>query len=190
MRKHRGSDGRGATAHQNSSQAGRSGVVGGSAIRRLASHAARLHKEKNGRLYRYYLPTRENKEYAGASGLPRLPANELERVVLEQVRRVLRAPTMVAGVIEQATRLDPTLDGAQALKRSPAFGRVASLARRQAEHHGCSRIRGNQMNLGVASAPGLADDLRSAFFSAPVPSGCTLMLVLTSDTASILMRTT
>ena len=27
-------------------------------------------RKKNGRLYRYYLPVRENKEHAGASGLP------------------------------------------------------------------------------------------------------------------------
>jgi hypothetical protein len=55
----------------------------------------------------------DHKKWAGASGLPRLPAGELEGVVLEQVRRVLRAPTWVAGVIEQAKRLDPALDEAQ-----------------------------------------------------------------------------
>ncbi len=70
-------------------------------------------RKKNGRLYRYYLPVRDNKEYAGASGLPRLPAAELEAAVLEQMRRVLRAPEMVAGVTEHATRLDPYLDEAQ-----------------------------------------------------------------------------
>jgi site-specific DNA recombinase len=56
---------------------------------------------------------RENKEHAGASGLPRLPAAELEAAVLEQLRRVLRAPEMIAGVTEHATRLDPSLDEAQ-----------------------------------------------------------------------------
>jgi hypothetical protein len=35
-------------------------------------------RKKNGRLYRYYLPVRENKEHVGASGLPRPPAAELE----------------------------------------------------------------------------------------------------------------
>ena len=70
-------------------------------------------RKKNGRLYRYYLPVRENKEHAGASGLPRLPAGELEAVVLEQLRRVLRSPAKVAGVTENATRLDPSLDEAQ-----------------------------------------------------------------------------
>ena len=70
-------------------------------------------RKKNGRIYRYYLPTRENKEHAGASGLPRLPAGELEAAVLEQMRRVLRASDMVAGVAERAARLDPSLDEAQ-----------------------------------------------------------------------------
>jgi DNA invertase Pin-like site-specific DNA recombinase len=70
-------------------------------------------RKKNGRLYRYYLPVRENKEHAGASGLPRLPAAELEAAVLEQMRRVLRAPDMVAGVAERAAQIDPTLDEAQ-----------------------------------------------------------------------------
>ncbi len=34
----------------------------------------------NGGLYRYYLPTRENQEHAGASGLPRLLASETRSV--------------------------------------------------------------------------------------------------------------
>ena len=54
-----------------------------------------------------------NKEHAGASGLPRLPAGGLEAAVLEQLRRVLRAPAMIAGVTEHATRLDPSMDEAQ-----------------------------------------------------------------------------
>jgi site-specific DNA recombinase len=86
------------------------GIVQGSDGRALTPWYTR---KKNGRLYRYYLPVRENKEHAGASGLPRLPAAELEAAVLEQLRRVLRAPEMVAGVSERATRLDPSLDEAQ-----------------------------------------------------------------------------
>lgn len=70
-------------------------------------------RKRSGRLYRYYLPARENKEHAGASGLPRLPAAELEAAVLEQLRGILRAPGMVADVVTRATQLDPTLDEAQ-----------------------------------------------------------------------------
>jgi Recombinase len=43
------------------------GIVQGSDGRALTPWFTR---KKNGRLYRYYLPTRENKEHAGASGLP------------------------------------------------------------------------------------------------------------------------
>jgi site-specific DNA recombinase len=80
------------------------GIVEGSDGRALPPWFTR---KKNGRLYRYYLPVRENKEHAGASGLPRLPAGEWETAVLEQLRRVLRAPAMVAAVTEWAIRLDP-----------------------------------------------------------------------------------
>ena len=70
-------------------------------------------RKKNGRLYRYYLPVRENKEYAGASGLPRIPAVELESLVLEQMRGSLRSPDMIAKIMEQVARHDSTWDEAQ-----------------------------------------------------------------------------
>jgi len=69
-------------------------------------------RKKSGRLYRYYLPARDNKEHAGASGLPRLPAAELEAAVLEQLRGILRAPAMVADVAGKAIELDPTMNEA------------------------------------------------------------------------------
>ena len=53
-----------------------------------------------------------------------------------------------------------------------------------------ARVRGDEMDLRVPSTTGLADSLRTVFFRAPVPSGCTLMLVLSNDTASILICTT
>ncbi len=67
----------------------------------------------NGRTYRYYLSTRDIHEGRKASGLPRLPAGELEAAVVAQLRRLLRAPEMVAAMIPQAIALDPTLDEAQ-----------------------------------------------------------------------------
>jgi hypothetical protein len=48
--------------------------------------------KQNGRRYRYYVPQRDIKEHAGASGLPRMPAAELESAVLEQLRGHLRSP--------------------------------------------------------------------------------------------------
>ena len=47
--------------------------------------------KKNGRRYRYYVPQRDVKEHAGASGLPRLPAGELESAVMDQLRGILRS---------------------------------------------------------------------------------------------------
>mgnify|MGYP002780456534 FL=1 len=67
----------------------------------------------NGRTYRYYLSTRDMHEGPGTSGLPRLPAGELEEAVVAQLRRVLQAPEMIEAMIPQAVALDPTLDEAQ-----------------------------------------------------------------------------
>ena len=69
--------------------------------------------KKNGCRYRYYIPQRDAKEYAGASGLPRLPAAELEAAVLDQLRTSLRSPQMIAEMIPRALSLDPGLDEAK-----------------------------------------------------------------------------
>jgi hypothetical protein len=69
--------------------------------------------KKNGRRYRYYVPQRDAKEHAGASGLPRLPAAELESAVLDQLRAILRAPNLLGDMLPQAIKLDPTLDEAK-----------------------------------------------------------------------------
>jgi hypothetical protein len=69
--------------------------------------------KKNGRRYRYYVPQRDAKERAGASGLPRLPAAELESAVLDQLRAILRAPNLLGEMLPQAIKLDPTLDEAK-----------------------------------------------------------------------------
>jgi site-specific DNA recombinase len=68
--------------------------------------------KQNGRRYRYYVPQRDIKEHAGASGLPRMPAAELESAVLEQLRGHLRSPDVVRDVLPQAQKYDPTMDEA------------------------------------------------------------------------------
>jgi DNA invertase Pin-like site-specific DNA recombinase len=68
--------------------------------------------KQNGRRYRYYVPQRDIKEHAGASGLPRMPAAELESAVLEQLRGHLRSPDVVRDVLPQAQKYAPTLDEA------------------------------------------------------------------------------
>ena len=69
--------------------------------------------KKNGRRYRYYVPQRENKEHAGASGLPRLPAAELESAVMDQLRVLLRSPDLLGEILPRAIELDPSLDEAK-----------------------------------------------------------------------------
>jgi len=70
-------------------------------------------KKTTGKRYRYYLPMRDLKEHAGASGLPRMPAAELESAVLDQLRNILRAPNLLSDLVPQAKKLDPTLDEAR-----------------------------------------------------------------------------
>lgn len=70
-------------------------------------------KKTTGKRYRYYLPMRDIKEHAGASGLPRMPAAELESAVLDQLRNILRAPNLLSDLVPQAKKLDPTLDEAK-----------------------------------------------------------------------------
>ena len=68
---------------------------------------------KKGRLYRYYVSTRDQKEGPGTSEVKMLPAGEVEEAVLEQVRGILRAPEMVMAVWRQTEKLDADLDEAQ-----------------------------------------------------------------------------
>ena len=84
------------------------GIVFGNDGRALSPwHTTKM----NGRRYRYYIPQRDAKEHAGASGLPRLPAAELESAVLDQLRAILRAPNLLGGMLPQAmTRLDAIWD--------------------------------------------------------------------------------
>ena len=70
-------------------------------------------KKTTGKRYRYYLPMRDLTEHAGASGLPRMPAAELESAVLDQLRNILRAPNLLSDLVPQAKKLDPTLDEAK-----------------------------------------------------------------------------
>ena len=77
------------------------GIVFGSDGRALTPWFTRT---RNGRLYRYYLPARDNKEHARASRLPHLPAAQLEAAVLEQAHAIPRATGIVVDVVAR-TRL-------------------------------------------------------------------------------------
>jgi hypothetical protein len=66
------------------------------------------HTRKGGRLYRYYISHRILK--AGATGAPisRVPAGEIETVVVDQVRAMLRAPEVVIATWRSAR---PEIEG-------------------------------------------------------------------------------
>jgi DNA invertase Pin-like site-specific DNA recombinase len=68
----------------------------------------------NGRLYRYY-QTRETMERGrlSESVLPRLPANELEDIVLQQLRDIFRREDVLSEVVKAAVLKDPALDEAR-----------------------------------------------------------------------------
>ncbi len=46
-------------------------------------------------------------------GLPRLPAAQLESAVLDQLRAILRQSALIAEIVPQAIKLDPSLDEAK-----------------------------------------------------------------------------
>ncbi|MFV8630523.1 recombinase family protein [Ralstonia pseudosolanacearum] len=69
--------------------------------RAMTPHAT---KGRRGQLYRYYLPTRDVKEGAGASDIRMLPAGEVEEAVVAQLRGMLRAPEMVIRVWREVAR--------------------------------------------------------------------------------------
>lgn len=81
-------------------------------------------KRKGGKRYRYYVPSRENKEFAGASGLSRFPAAELEAMVMAQLRETMRSPQMIEHIVPPAMAMDDELDEA---KVTVAMGRLDTI---------------------------------------------------------------
>jgi site-specific DNA recombinase len=53
------------------------------------------HTRKNGRLYRYYLSQTVLKRGAGDCPVSRVPAAEIERIVIDQVRILLLSPEII-----------------------------------------------------------------------------------------------
>src|SRR3990172_6227470 len=103
-----------------------------------------------------------------------------EAKVQSQLERLV---VRIGTVQDEIQRGGQRSDAAQQLA---AFDRVGGLARRESNGDGRSSIRGNQMHLGGPSAAGFSDGLGSVLFNAPMPSGCTLTVVESSLTASIL----
>lgn len=61
-------------------------------------------KGRGGRLYRYYLSTRDAKQGHGASAVRMLPAGDVEAAVVAQLRGILQAPEMVMQVWRELSK--------------------------------------------------------------------------------------
>lgn len=70
--------------------------------------------KRNGHLYRYYLSKELlDRGKRAQSPLPRLPADELESIVVTQFRRVIQSPEMIRATVSAAQSHDASLDEAQ-----------------------------------------------------------------------------
>lgn len=70
-------------------------------------------KKQSGKRYRYYISTRDSKEFAGASGLPRIPAAQLESAVIEQLRGILKSPHITQAVANHTEASETPIDEAK-----------------------------------------------------------------------------
>jgi DNA invertase Pin-like site-specific DNA recombinase len=90
--------------------------------RAMTPHAT---KGRGGRLYRYYIPTRDAKEGYGASGMKMLPAGEIEEAVMAQLRGIMRSPEVVTQVWREISRLqDKTTAGMNEMQVAVALSRI------------------------------------------------------------------
>ena len=62
------------------------------------------HTRKNGRLYRYYLSQTVLKQGAGDCPVARVPAAEIEKIVVDQVRHLLLSPEIIVQTWRRARK--------------------------------------------------------------------------------------
>ena len=78
----------------------------------------------NGKRYCYYLSQTEIKVGSGIAPLPRIPAAEIEGLVLDQLREMLRAPELIERICAQASSLESGLDEAQTVVALTQIDRI------------------------------------------------------------------
>ncbi len=66
-------------------------------------------KKKSGKRYRYYLPYSDKKLGRGTNPFGIVPAEQIEALVLEQVKLALQAPEMIQAVWDEVQKLDATV---------------------------------------------------------------------------------
>ena len=62
------------------------------------------HTRKGGRLYRYYISQSVMKQGANACPVRQIPAAEIERIVIEQIRSLLQTPEVIVQTWRAARR--------------------------------------------------------------------------------------
>ncbi len=66
-------------------------------------------KKKTGKRYRYYLPYSDKKFGRGTNPFGIVPADQIEALVLEQVKAALQSPEMIQAVWDEVQKLDATV---------------------------------------------------------------------------------
>ena len=64
------------------------------------------HTRKGGRLYRYYISQSVMKQGANACPVRQIPAAEIERIVIEQIRSLLQTPEVIVQTWRAARKAD------------------------------------------------------------------------------------
>jgi site-specific DNA recombinase len=128
------------------------------------------HSCKNGKIYRYY--TSQAVIQGGANGRPysRLPAGEIEAVVMKQVRALLRAPEVVVGTRKAALVEVPDLtedEVREALARlDPIWEELFPAEQERIVRLLVERVvvseAGAEITLNLDGLAGLARDMRAA----------------------------
>ncbi|WP_408951446.1 recombinase family protein [Lysobacter sp. Hz 25] len=80
--------------------------------------------KRNGRMYRYYLSTAQIHEGKMATTMPRLPAQEVESIVVSYLRRLLTSSEMLELITRKAVALDRMLDEAKVTVAMRQFDQV------------------------------------------------------------------
>jgi site-specific DNA recombinase len=117
------------------------------------------HTKKGSKLYRYYVSTDviRGREMVGTQARLRLPADVAETAVAQEIRRMIRAPEIVAQAVSAAQRETPSIDERDVVAAIDRFGELWS-ALFPAEQARIVRLLVERVTV---TADGLAVDLRT-----------------------------
>jgi DNA invertase Pin-like site-specific DNA recombinase len=138
------------------------GLIFTAAGRAMTPH----YTKKGSRLYRYYVSTDEirGRGAAGNAAPLRLPADVVETAVVREIRRLVRAPEIVAQAVAAARKELPSIDESDAVAAIQRFSEVWS-ALFPAEQARIVRLLVERVTV---TADGLAVDLRTDGFGTVV----------------------